>query len=116
MPLEWLARGYKYERTPSIRRLRPPLEAGVPLARTRWYYDGAARSGRAEAYEGEPMSQEPRTEERREGTLPCPRCRGEMHPMFLYEDRDPDVWLCFSCGYLEWTSPGLGRAIPSVDQ
>jgi hypothetical protein len=51
-----------------------------------------------------------------DGTLPCPRCRGEMHPMFLYEDRDPDVWLCFSCGHLEWKNPNSGRAIPSVDQ
>ena len=62
------------------------------------------------------MSQEQPTEERRDGTLPCPRCRGEMHPMFLYEDRDPDVWLCFSCGHLEWTNIGVGRAIPSVDE
>jgi hypothetical protein len=37
--------------------------------------------------------------------------------MFLYEDRDPDVWLCFSCGHLEWTNPQIGRrVIPSVDQ
>ena len=66
----------------------------------------------------ERMSESPqRTNANQEGTLPCPRCRGEMHPMFLYEDRDPDVWLCFSCGHLEWTNPQIGRrVIPSVDQ
>ncbi len=56
------------------------------------------------------------TDKDKDGTLPCSRCGGEMHPMFLYEDRDPDVWLCFSCGYLEWTNPKIGRPIPSVDQ
>ncbi len=62
------------------------------------------------------MTQSPSADAERDATLPCPRCRGEMHPMFLYEDRDPDVWLCFSCGHLEWTNPGIGRPIPSVDQ
>jgi Zn ribbon nucleic-acid-binding protein len=46
----------------------------------------------------------------------CPRCQAEMHPLFLYEDREPDTWLCFGCGHLEWTSPGRGTAVPSVDQ
>jgi hypothetical protein len=65
----------------------------------------------------ERMSESPQQKNaNQEGTLPCPRCRGEMYPMFLYEDRDPDVWLCFSCGHLEWTNPGIGRVIPSVDQ
>jgi len=36
--------------------------------------------------------------------------------MFLYADRDPDVWLCFACGHLEWTSRTTGQAIPSVDE
>src|SRR5690348_17177078 len=95
--------------------LHSPLKvapgSGVPPSRTRWYYDGAARSSAAWGKDsGGPMSQEQPTEERRDGTLPCPRCRGEMHPMFLYEDRDPDVWLCFSCGHLEWTNIGVGRA------
>jgi hypothetical protein len=39
-----------------------------------------------------------------------------MHPLFLYEDRDPDAWLCFSCGHVEWIKPGSGQVIPSVDQ
>ncbi len=46
----------------------------------------------------------------------CPQCRSEMHPLFLYEDREPDTWLCFACGYVEWTDPGQGRPIPPVDQ
>jgi hypothetical protein len=54
--------------------------------------------------------------ESRDGTLLCPKCRGEMHPLFLYEDREPDVWLCFSCGHLEWTNPVGGRVVPSVDE
>ena len=52
----------------------------------------------------------------RDATLPCPRCRGEMHPLFLYEDKEPDTWLCFDCGHVEWISLGKGKAIPSVDQ
>ena len=55
-------------------------------------------------------------DEIRDATLPCPKCRREMHPMFLYEDRDPDAWLCFTCGHLEWLKPGAGRPIPSVDE
>ncbi len=55
-------------------------------------------------------------DEMRDGTLLCPKCRGEMHPLYLYEDREPDTWLCFSCGHLEWINPGEGRPIPSVDQ
>lgn len=46
----------------------------------------------------------------------CPLCRSEMHPLFLYEDREPDTWLCFSCGHLEWINQGEGSAIPAVDQ
>src|SRR2546430_10282332 len=52
----------------------------------------------------------------RDATLPCPQCRGEMHPMFLYEDREPDVWLCFACGHLEWLEPRPRRAIPPLDE
>ncbi len=55
-------------------------------------------------------------DETREAAISCPRCRGEMHPLFLYEDRKPDTWLCFDCGHLEWVSVGQGKAIPSVDQ
>jgi len=61
---------------------------------------------------GEPQS----PNEIGDATLVCLQCRGEMHPMFLYEDRGPDVWLCFACGHLEWLGPGPGRAIPSVDE
>lgn len=46
----------------------------------------------------------------------CPYCRVEMHPLVLYEDRDPDTWVCFTCGHVEWTDPGSGRPIPPVDQ
>ncbi|GEM_PF-1499089 len=52
----------------------------------------------------------------RDATLECPRCHGDMHPMFLYEDREPDTWLCFSCGHLEWVNRGRGNAVPAVDQ
>jgi hypothetical protein len=51
-----------------------------------------------------------------DGTIQCPKCRGEMHPMFLYEDKDPDVWLCFTCGHLVLTESRSGSPIPSVDQ
>ena len=54
--------------------------------------------------------------EARDAVLPCPICGGDMHPLFLYEDRDPDAWLCFSCGHVEWIKPGSGSAIPSIDQ
>ncbi len=54
--------------------------------------------------------------QQRDATLECPRCRGEMHPLFLYEDREPDTWLCFSCGHLEWINRGRGTAVPAVDQ
>jgi hypothetical protein len=62
------------------------------------------------------MADAPTPDEIRDATLPCPKCRGEMHPMFLYEDRDPDAWLCFACGHLEWLASGAGRSIPSVDE
>ncbi len=57
-----------------------------------------------------------KSDEKLDATLACPQCRGEMHPLYLYEDREPDTWLCFSCGHLEWIKPGQGRVIPSVDQ
>lgn len=57
-----------------------------------------------------------RRDEKQGAAVMCPRCQAEMHPLFLYEDRAPDTWLCFACGHLEWTSPGKGTAIPSVDQ
>jgi len=65
---------------------------------------------------GEVMSEPSPSNEVRDAVLPCPICGGEMHPLFLYEDRDPDAWLCFSCGHVEWIKPGSGQAIPSVDQ
>lgn len=55
-------------------------------------------------------------DEKRNATIACPRCHDEMHPLFLYEDREPDTWLCFTCGHLEWTKRGQGKTIPSVDQ
>ena len=86
---------------------RHPERRGTMMALSDRRRSSQERGGR--------MSQQKQNEER-DGTLPCPKCQGEMHPMFLYEDRDPDVWLCFSCGHLEWTNAGAGRAIPSVDE
>jgi len=54
--------------------------------------------------------------ETKDATMTCPKCRGEMHPLYLYEDREPDTWLCFDCGHLEWVNPGQGRQVPPVDQ
>jgi hypothetical protein len=62
------------------------------------------------------MSKQHAAPERDDGTIPCPQCRGEMHPMFLYEDRAPDIWLCFTCGHLVWTRAEAAEPIPSVDQ
>jgi Zn ribbon nucleic-acid-binding protein len=62
------------------------------------------------------MSSLPSQDKQRDAEVVCPRCHAEMHPLFLYEDREPDTWLCFSCGHVEWINPGQGRAIPPVDE
>ena len=62
------------------------------------------------------MSRERTGRTNADGTIRCPKCRGEMHPMFLYEDKEPDVWLCFNCGHLVLTQSQPGAPIPSVDQ
>lgn len=59
----------------------------------------------------------PRSQDKPQDTgVVCPRCHAEMHPLFLYEDRDPDTWLCFACGHVEWFNPGPGHPIPPVDE
>jgi len=93
LPLERPARGYKYRRTPSIHRLACRWhERG-------WYYDGAARSGRAEAWTGEGQCRRNR-EPKSAAKAPCP-ARGVGAR-------------CIPCSSTRTGTPTCGSAFPAA--
>src|SRR5205807_9940496 len=67
--------------------LYEPRRMGVN-ARAIWYHRLMNTRRRKDSDHEERAAQPQTPGEIRDATLPCPQCRGEMHPMFLYEDRE----------------------------